>query len=229
LLWSPNTQLHYPFENQANDYSGHARHGTINGSRVFATKPNGGRCLYFDGVGDYVSTPSFGLSGTVVVFAADMRCTLHASQYQPLLASGNQSATVGYLGLLIDPNSYSLDWQYANGSIATAGYAVDFLASPFNDAWLSLVVICDYTGKFIYFYRNAMPFSSPVAMSGTPVFPSTTNAKNLGYWPWLGLHYLTYGYMRNVQLWTLATMPPLAVMTANANRLMLGLNPIWSV
>jgi hypothetical protein len=38
---------------------------------------------------------------------------------------------------------------------------------------------------------------------------------------------LTDGYLANVYLGTLAACPPVAVLTANAHRLMLGLNPIW--
>jgi hypothetical protein len=226
MLWSPNTQLHYPFQNTALDYSGNARNGTVNGSGVYATKPNGGRCLYFDGVGDYVKTPSFGLTGTVMVFAADVRCALLAADYQNILGDGTQSVSIGFLGLVRWINSTDLAFGYANGSATIFHRATNYFLSPYNDTWLNMIVVCDYAGKNIYYYRNGILFLGPVAMSGTPSFPTTNRAKYVGCYSQF-VQYLTYGYLANVQLWTLATMPAAAQMLANANRIMLGMNPIW--
>jgi len=225
VLWSPNTQLHYPFQNTAKDYSGNGRDGTVNGSGVYATKPNGGRCLYFDGTGDYVATPSFDLSGTVVVFAADVRCKSDAAIYQSFLGDGAQSNTDGYFLSYRPPTGNTLAWQYADGNQPLAADAADYFNSPFDDTWLHMLICCDYTGKKIYFYRNGTLFTT-ATMSGTPAFPSTNRVKYLGSYSSLS-HRLTDGYLANVYLGTLATMPAAAQMLANAKRLMLGFNPIW--
>ena len=112
MLWSRHLELSYPFQNTALDYSGNARHGTVNGSGVYATRPNSNRCLYFDGVGDYVATPSFGLSGTVVVFAAHVRCKLHATYYQTFLSDAFQQGTSGFFFSYRSAGSNHLNWQY---------------------------------------------------------------------------------------------------------------------
>jgi len=226
MLWSPNCQLLYPFENQANDYSGNARHGTVFGSGVYATKPNGGRCLYFDGVGDYVATPSFGLSGKVVVLAADVRCKKQASYIQSFLAENAQSTSVGYIWCRRNINTDHAVWQYADGAAVANAVATDFFAAPYNDVWLHLVIACDYVGKLTYFWRNGIQFGAPVAMSGIPAFPATDRVRYIGSYNATS-YLLTDGYLANVQLWTLATMPAAGQMLANVNRLMLGLNPIW--
>jgi len=225
VLWSPNLQLHYPFENQPNDYSGNARHGTVFGTGAYATKPNGGRCLYFDGVGDYVATPSFGLSGTVVVFAAHVRCKQVAGN-QELLGDASSSATIGFLLCRRTNNTNHLYWYYANGvAAANDGFSVDYFAAPYNDTWLHMAIVCDYSGKNIYFFRNAILYSTK-AMSGAPVFPTANRVKYLGTYN--GIHdLLQQGYLQDVYLATLASMPAAGHMLANANRLMLGLNPIW--
>ena len=225
MLWSRNLQLHYPFQNTALDYSGNARNGTVNGSGVYATKPNGGRCLYFDGVGDYVATPSFALSGTVAVFAADVRCKFNATIYQTLIADNNSSTTVGYIWLARYANTNDLNWRYADGVLYTGAIATNFFAAPYNDVWLHLLVACDYNGKNTYFYRNGILFAT-IAMTNTPVFPTTNRVKYVGSFN-PTTYPLTDGYLANVQLWTLATMPAAGQMLANANRLMLGMNPIW--
>ena len=223
MLWSPNTQLHYPIQNTAKDYSGNARNGTVNGSGVYATKPNGGRCLYFDGVGDYVATPSFGLTGTVVVFAADIRCIPNAA-WQVLLRTPFSLAN-GYLYCY--RNGDLLIWTYSYGSNDATKYATLFGGS-FDDTWLNLLVVCDYSvGGKVYFYRNGGLLTTSTSLTGSPVFPTTNGAKYIGVrnadWDQL----LTAGYLANVYLGTLPTMPAAAQMLANAKRLMLGFNPIW--
>jgi len=229
MLWSPNCQLLYPFENQANDYSGNARHGTVFGSGVYATKPNGGRCLYFDGVGDYVATPSFGLSGSVVVFACDVRCKYKSGALtQGLLSDTRTNASTGYLSSNRPAATDNLSWGYSIGDSSwVRALATDYFASPYNDVWLHLMVVCDYAGKNVFFYRNAIPFGSPISMTGTPLFPSIARVKWIGVTYLPNSDFLTDGYLANVQLWTLATMPAAGQMLANVNRLMLGMNPIW--
>jgi len=225
MLWSRNLQLLYPFQNTALDYSGNARNGTVNGSGVYATKPNGGRCLYFDGTGDYVATPSFGLSGTVIVFAADVRCKAFTN-YQNILGDGAQSLSLGFLGVVRWINSTDLAFGYADGSAMIYHRATNYFLSPYNDTWLHMIVVCDYAGKNIYYYRNGILFLGPVAMSGTPSFPTTNRVRHIGCYS-LHIQHLTDGYLANVYLGTLATMPAAAQMLANAKRLMLGFNPIW--
>lgn len=223
MLWSPNLQLHYPFENTANDYSGNARHGTVNGSGVYATRPNGGRCLYFDGVGDLVTTPSFGLSGTVVGFDAQVRCTT-GLYYQAFLAENYYSGALGFLYIGTISTNDCL-FAYANGA-AIEARSTNFFAAPYSDVWLHAMVVADFSGKNIYFYRNGLLFET-VAMTGTPLFPSTARVKYVGAYDAAGNDPLKAGYLQNVRLWSLPTMPAAAQMLANANRLMLGMNPIW--
>jgi len=225
VLRSPNTQLHYPFQNTAKDYSGNARDGTVKGSGVYATKPGGGRCLYFDGVGDYVKTPSFGLSGTVVVFAADVRCKLNASVHQCLLGDYGYSSTIGYFFCARFAGSNALSWQYACTAYEAQIDCPNFFAAPYDDVWLHMIIACDYSGKKCYFYRNGTLFAT-INLVQTPVFPSTNRVKYLGIYN--AFDYLfTAGDLANVQLWTLLTMPPAAQMLANAKRMMLDMHPIW--
>jgi hypothetical protein len=228
MLWSPHLQLSYPFENQANDYSGNARHGTVNGSGVYATRPNAGRCLYFDGVGDYVATPSFGLSGTVVILTCWMRIKTNATS-QFILSDNSPDTMVGFIQCYRQGGADKFQWRYATGTQYLLSTAVDYFKAPFEDTWLHAGVVCDYAGKKCYFFRNGTLFYADAAMSGTPVFPSTNRTKYIGANNTTPQYPIVDGYLQNVQLWTLAICPPVAQMTANANRLMLGMNPIWSV
>jgi hypothetical protein len=225
-----NLKLRYKMDEGAGlrafDSSGLQRYGTLSGT----TKPAWqvgpkGRCLYFGGAG-YVATPSFGLTGTVVVFAAAVRCL--GSSRQTILGDGATSATVGFLYLVRwDAQGINdLYWGYANGAGYSYAASTNYFAGGYDDAWLHLCVVCDYTGARSYFYRNGISVGSPVAMTGTPVFPSTDRVKSIGRYS-SGTYLLVNGYLANVQLWTLATMPPLAVANASVQRMNQGLWPIW--
>jgi hypothetical protein len=224
VLWSPNTQLLYPFENSALDYSGNARHGTSGGSGcVYATRPNAGRYLYFPGTG-YVVTPAFGLNGSVVIFACWVQSKLSATAYQNLLGDGTQAGNAGFLYCQRRINTNDLWWLYANGSSAQWENASGFFAAPFEDTWLHLWVICDYLGKRTLFYRDGKLFFASAAMS-SPLFPSTSRAKFVGSYD--ATHFLiTNGGLAGVYLATLPTMPTATQILANVNRHMLGLHPI---
>jgi hypothetical protein len=206
------------------DCSGNGRNGTINGSKVCATA-RGQQCWRFDGTGDYVATPSFGLSGTVVVFAADVRCKLYASGAQSIIGDAAQSGATGHIWAYRPANTNNLKWSYSNGAVGEQTIT-DYFAAPFDDVWFHMMFVADYTGKLTYFYRKGAPFGSPIAMAGTPLFPSTARVKYLGCYT-TAAHLLTDGYLANVQLWTLATMPPLAVLNASAARIAAGGMPCW--
>ena len=220
----PNLQFAYRFQNSALDWSGNGRNGTVNGSGVYTTA-RGQQALYFDGTGDYVATPSFGLSGTVVVFATWVRCKFSATLRQSFLGDDASSVTVGHLWCRRNANSDGLRWQYAEGTVATGAEYVTFFSAPYDNVWVHAVVACDYPAKSTTIHRNGTLVAT-VAMSGTPVFPSTDRVKYIGSYS-TGQYMLTDGYMANVQLWTLATMPPLAVMDASVKRIAAGLMPVW--
>lgn len=223
MLTDPRCQLLYPFQNQANDYSGFARHGTINGSGIYATRSGGGRCLYFDGTGDYVATPSFGLSGTVVVFACWMR-NKWLGTYQTFLSDNAQSTTIGFL-LFLRYASTQLMWQYADGVQSGGQYVIFNTPAGFDDSWVYVAIVCDYAGKHLYVYYGGA-LSQTLSLVNTPVFPSANRTKYIGTFD-TAQFLIAQGYLQDIQLWSLPTMPPAAQMLANVNRIMLGLHPIW--
>ena len=218
----PNLQLWYRAQDTTGvtttrDCSGNGRNGTISGSKVCATA-RGQQCWYFDGTGDYVVTPSFGLSGTVTIFACWVRCKDNAA-IQSFIGEWDGGQPQVYIQRQNGTNAL---WVLYGGDIRVAA---NFFATPYNDVWLHLCVVSDYTGKYCYVYRNGTLFYSS-AISGTPVFPPKTQARYIGaYGP--NREPVVDGYLANVQLWTLPTMPPLAVMNASVARIAAGLMPCW--
>ena len=137
----PNLQLAYRFQNSALDWSGNGRNGTVNGSGVYTTA-RGQQALYFDGTGDYVQTPSFGLSGTVVVFAADVRCKFNVTIDQEFVGI-SQSATQRS-ALERPKNANSLRIYYTDGTGTLRYPTVSNFFLGYDDVWVSLMVAIDF-------------------------------------------------------------------------------------
>jgi hypothetical protein len=153
--------------------------GTITGA-TWKTESDGcpsGNCLYFDG-DDYVATPAFALSGTVLTVTGWVKITAaNASIFQTILSDSGYSETIGFLWLF-RTTSDGLRLQYTNSSAATSATATTFFTG-YNNTWIHFAVIADYSGASVKFYRNGELIQT-IVMTGTPVFPSTSRVKYLG-------------------------------------------------
>jgi hypothetical protein len=135
-----------------------------------------GNCLYFDGT-DYITTPSFALTGTVLTVSGWVKWSPNAD-VQCILGDGTQSTTVGYIYFWRLTTTDRFGWEYANGSQATYASVTTFFTG-YNNTWVHFTVVADYSGASIKFYRNGTLIQT-TAMTGTPVFPSTSRIKYLG-------------------------------------------------
>jgi prepilin-type N-terminal cleavage/methylation domain-containing protein len=152
--------------------------GTLSDQDSWQDQCSSGECVSFDGT-NYIESPDFGMTGTVVVVSTWVKCKSNATENQTFLADGVGSATTGYLRMWRPSNTDNLVWSYANGTAETDAVATNFFAVPFNNMWTYVVIVSDYAGKKTYFYQNGTLFAT-VAMSGTPVFPSSNEHKNIG-------------------------------------------------
>jgi len=155
-----------------------SNNGTITGATWKSTSDGcpSGNCLYFDG-DDYVTTPSFALSGTVLTVTGWVKMGFDATYDQSILTDSPQSATVGYFWLQRRKNYNTLRLLYANG---TANVAVDMSTffTGYDNTWVHFIVVCDFSGASTKFYRNGELVQTS-AMT-TPVFPITNRVKYLG-------------------------------------------------
>ena len=177
--------------------------GATDGTIVGATDVLGkvGRARYFDG-NDYVAIGSFPLSGTALTFAAWVRCSFNATGEQTIMGDSAWSNTVGFINIARIANTNTLRWAYANGTTGLDAAATDFF-SGYDDAWVHVAVVCDYAAKVCKFYRNGV-LHTTVAMSGTPVFPSTSRARYLGAYSATPNFPLTNGYIDEPHLFQMA-------------------------
>jgi hypothetical protein len=135
-----------------------------------------GNCLYFDGT-DYITTPSFALTGTVLTVTGWVKMGINASIFQTILGDNGYSQTVGFLWIFRD-TSHGLSWQYSNSTTYTSVNASTFFTG-YNNAWVHFTVVSDYSGASTKFYRNGELVQTS-AMTGTPVFPLTDRIKYIG-------------------------------------------------
>jgi len=216
MLWSRGLQGLWRMEGNGDDSSGNGRNATPTG--VSAVAAQFGRGYYFDGAG-YLTLPAFALSGTALVFSTWCRVANDAGANQNLLGEG--VTTLGFLAVDRLQNTTTLRWTYrADAGIVTETVA-GYFDAPYNDAWLHLAVVCDYSGEVVYFYRNGVLVASP-ALGANPVFPTTSRVRYLGAWSTTSSQ-LDEGYMDEAALLTFAGFVPGA---AWIRRVMLGLSPV---
>jgi hypothetical protein len=154
--------------------------GTITGA---TWKPEGdcvsGNCLYFDG-DDYVTTPAFALSGTVLTVTGWIKSDNDSNEmYQSLLSDNVQSSTVGYIAFFRRAAGvHYLYWKYADGTNMKDAIMYTFFTG-YNNTWVHFTIVSDYSGATLKWYRNGVLIQT-TAMTGTPIFPSTNRIRYIG-------------------------------------------------
>jgi prepilin-type N-terminal cleavage/methylation domain-containing protein len=153
--------------------------GTITGA-TWKSSSDGcpsGNCLYFDG-DDYVATPSFALSGTVLTVTGWVKMINYDATYQSVAGSGSRNTTQGFINIR-KIGLTKLWWEYANGSSIGIAEMPTFF-TDYNNTWVNFTIVADYSGLYpIKFYRNG-ELILVGSMIGTPVFPSINEIKYLG-------------------------------------------------
>ena len=148
----------------------------------------------------YISTPSFAIPNTGILTVEMWVKNTTGSTYQDFLGDGSDSPTVGYFHMYrytTLPND--LHYRYANGSAATY-FIVSSIFQNLDSQWIHITVVCDYTNKKAYVYRNGVQFSTTKILTGTPVFPSVNRVKYIGaYAP--GTYELTDGSLDEVRIY----------------------------
>jgi prepilin-type N-terminal cleavage/methylation domain-containing protein len=155
-----------------------------------------GNCLYFDGT-DYITTPSFALSGTALTITGWVKTNLNATYMQTIFGEATSSDTVGYIWLLRYVNSNMLYFGYAQGINTYAGMSNFF--TSYDNTWVYFSVVTDYSGKTVKWYRNAELIEID-GMTGTPVFPSTNRVKYLGSYSTSGSR-MQLGYLDDLRIY----------------------------
>jgi prepilin-type N-terminal cleavage/methylation domain-containing protein len=154
--------------------------GTITGA-TWKSESDGcpsGNCLYFDGVNDYVTTPAFALSGTVLSVSGWVKTNYNVNGRAILNGSG-EGNLYGYFSIFRaggDINYLVFRYAYQSGTNAVA---YDNFFTGYDNAWVHFVIVADYSGATVKFYRNGILVSTG-SMTGTLIFPSDNVAKTMG-------------------------------------------------
>jgi hypothetical protein len=173
--------------------------GTITGATWKSDSDcKSGSCLYFDGT-DYITTPSFALSGTVLTVSGWVKIDINnVASSQNILTEGASSDTVGFVQLYRYSDGNALFWRYTTGSAATyVGMSTFF--NGYDNTWVYLTIVADYSGATVKFYRNGQLIQT--SNMTTPVFPSTNRAKYLGAYSAGGSNPITNGNLDDIRIY----------------------------
>jgi len=158
------------------DLSGNGYDGTLTNGPTYST--DGGGSIVFDGVDDYVVTPSFSLSNTNNQISFDfwIKVTSPLGNGQTIFSDRFQNNTIGYLFLYYNSNG-SITYQFATNTIRSQVSSVVF-SSEFINTWVNVVITTDYVSKEIKFYRNSTLLSTQTMVNAQ--FPSGNRIKFIG-------------------------------------------------
>jgi prepilin-type N-terminal cleavage/methylation domain-containing protein len=137
-----------------------------------------GNCLYFDGT-DYVATPSFALTGTVLTVSGWVKMGSNETIHQTIISGSTASATIGYIRFNRIAATNGLYWYYADNVASARSLNMSTFFTGYDNMWTYITLVSDYSGASVKFYRNGeLIQTSP--MVNTPIFPSTDFVKYLG-------------------------------------------------
>jgi hypothetical protein len=156
-----------------------------------------GNCLYFDG-DDYVATPAFALSGTVLTVSGWVKTNSNAG-YQTIIGDNGEGGSVEILWIGRWTNSDQLTLEYANYGSMDSWASISSFFTGYNNVWVHFAVVADYSGKTTKIYRNGL-WLDTINMTGTPIFPSTNNVKYLGAYN-TTLYRLTNGNLYDIRIY----------------------------
>jgi len=189
--------------NTAYDKSGNGYNSTLSGPERTTTVGTN-KAMYYDASStDYISTPSFAIPDTgILTIEAWMKSKINTTISQTIAGDNAASATVGHIFMYRSANANHLKYYYADGTTIQVPSFPDIFLNLDNQ-WIHVVIVCDYANKTLKAYRNGVQFGVTQNLTGTPVFPSTNNAKFVGSYS-SGSYKLTDGSLDNIRIYNRA-------------------------
>lgn len=165
---------HYPFSGNANDASGNAQHGTVNGAALTTDRFGNASSAYnFNGSSDYISLPA-GTYTNLNVYSYS--CWIKQTSASIGFAMCFGESSYGYCqALLVQATGSVTGTSYNSGSNPTQSL-IHTTATYSINQWLHLVLTRDLTT--IKVYVNGVLFSSSSAGTGgqnAAYYSSTSN------------------------------------------------------
>ncbi|MBU4300638.1 LamG domain-containing protein [archaeon] len=171
------------------DWSGNGNNGTINNTNPgidnctgncsgWTTNGKFGNAIRFDGVNDYVQTPSFALSSTDNTTTFEFWSKgINQTGHQTFISHGEYID--GTIRIHRPSNGNNLAFEYSNGTTSYKVVSTTNYFQGFNSSWLFTTISVDYNNRIVTFYRNGVLFSNS-SVSEPMIFPATNRVKYIG-------------------------------------------------
>jgi hypothetical protein len=152
------------------DISGKGNNASLVNGASYNTSGSG--CILLDGVDDYInSTQAITIpsSSQALTFSTWISFT-QAGTFQSILGDGAQSATLGYIWLVVIPNTGTIRLGYSDSTnVVNANIGDPF--TGYNNTFINVTVTVNYINKIAIIYRNGSQLGSTTTLTGTPLFP----------------------------------------------------------
>jgi hypothetical protein len=171
--------------------------GTITGA-TWKSESDGcpsGNCLYFDGT-DYITTPSFALTGTVLTVTGWVK--IGNTGNQSIVGDSFALGYSGHLWFYRQSGTDILYWNYADGATPSRVGMSTFFTN-YSGIWVYVTIVADYSGAYpVKFYRNGELIQT--SNMTTPLFPSDSRIKYVGTYS-STLHRMQDGSLDDIRIY----------------------------
>jgi hypothetical protein len=152
------------------DLSFSGNNGALTNGPTYSST-NGGS-IVFDGVDDYVVTPSFGLSSATscLTFNFWIKPSGQTSVIQTILGKDTNTGNVPHILIGRSANSDTLRWNFNNGTGSAILSFLNFFTG-YDNTWVNIQIVADYSLDIVTLYRNGTQFGQQSQPSA--VFPNT--------------------------------------------------------
>jgi prepilin-type N-terminal cleavage/methylation domain-containing protein len=186
----------------AYDSSGYGNNGTLTNGPTWTTLDSGETVLSFDGINDYVITPSFGISNNngLLTICFWIKSVMYETT-QEFISDNAGNPNNDYLRTYRTADNTNLTLQSATGSAINYTAGSNFFLN-YDNQWILATIVADYNNRNIKWYRNNILFKN-TNLNNNMLFPITSRIKYIGALNSSGTNSL-FGYLDNIRIYNRA-------------------------
>lgn len=166
-------------------------------SSTFYTAGQLGQGLRFDGVNDYVKSPTFTLTAPNQITVSTWVKTGFSANSQTIVSSLEES-TNGTFWLVRNIND-NLKFEYSNSVNNFQKVELSTFFTGYNNTWVHVGVVADYVGNTVKIYRNGI-----LVQSGGMTAPNKLTKSQLFIGSYNGSVHFLPGFLDDVRIYTRA-------------------------
>jgi hypothetical protein len=138
-----------------------------------------GSAYDWNGTQSYITIPAFALSGSTFTIDMWIKPYIYVPIRQTLFSDGSDGNSNGYIWLWKAAGGTDFTMEYYSTGNAYADVTCANFFSGYNNTWMNVGVVVDYSSKYIGFFRDGVKICGK-ALSSTAIFPAESRKRFIG-------------------------------------------------